>query len=130
MGSFVLKQALRCILLILAVSFVTFALISASPVDPLQANLGQGAYLSMTADERAQAFVTTGRRYVSLHKFLARAWAADLAAAIRHGKFAALSPRWLDGIALDDPVATSMVWANESNAFVCSNGAFLFLLFF
>lgn len=51
--SFTVKQCLRCLLLILAVSFVVFALVSLSPVDPMQANLGQSAYLSMSADERA-----------------------------------------------------------------------------
>ena len=51
--SFIVKQCLRCLLLILAVSFVVFALVSLSPVDPMQANLGQSAYLSMSADERA-----------------------------------------------------------------------------
>ena len=54
------------------------------------------------------------------------AWAADLAAEIRDGKFAALSSSWVEGIDLDDPIATSMVWANESNAFVCSNGESFF----
>ena len=48
------RQLIKCLLLVLAVSFVTFALVSASPVDPMQANLGQSAYLSLTADERAE----------------------------------------------------------------------------
>lgn len=52
--SLTLRQLIKCALLILAVSFVTFALVSASPVDPMQANLGQSAYLSLTADEKAQ----------------------------------------------------------------------------
>lgn len=52
--SLTLRQLIKCALLVLAVSFVTFALVSASPVDPLQANLGQSAYLSMSADEKAQ----------------------------------------------------------------------------
>ena len=52
--SLTLRQLAKCALLILAVSFVTFALVSASPVDPMQANLGQSAYLSLTADEKAQ----------------------------------------------------------------------------
>ena len=52
MLKYVVQQILKCALLLLAVSFVTFALVSASPVDPLQANLGQSAYLSMTEEER------------------------------------------------------------------------------
>ncbi len=52
--SLTLRQLAKCALLILAVSFVTFALVQASPVDPMQANLGQSAYLSLTAEEKAQ----------------------------------------------------------------------------
>ncbi len=47
-------EALRCVGLVLAVSLVTFALVSASPIDAVQANLGQSAYLSLTAAERAR----------------------------------------------------------------------------
>ena len=45
---------IRFILLLLAVSFVVFALISLSPIDPVQANVGQAAYLNMTEAKRAQ----------------------------------------------------------------------------
>ena len=39
----------RQILLLFAVSILTFALVSASPIDPLQANVGQAALGSMSA---------------------------------------------------------------------------------
>lgn len=46
-------QLLRFIALMVAVSFITFALVSASPIDPVQANAGQAAMISMTAEKRA-----------------------------------------------------------------------------
>jgi hypothetical protein len=49
-------------------------------------------------------------------------WAADLTDEIKSGKYLAASTSWTDGMLLDNPIATSMVWANESNAYVCSHG--------
>lgn len=46
-------QLLRFMALMAAVSFITFALVSASPIDPVQANAGQAAMISMTAEKRA-----------------------------------------------------------------------------
>ena len=37
-----------------AVSFVVFALVSASPIDPVQMNVGQAAYMTMSEAKRAQ----------------------------------------------------------------------------
>lgn len=54
MAKFILKNVLKVALLLLAVSFVSFALVSASPIDPVQANVGQAAYISMSAEKRAQ----------------------------------------------------------------------------
>ncbi|RYP64928.1 hypothetical protein DL769_006484 [Monosporascus sp. CRB-8-3] len=48
-------------------------------------------------------------------------WAANLTDEIRSGKYANSTETWIDRIDLDDPIATSMKWANESNAFVCTN---------
>ena len=53
-------EVLRCVGLVLAVSLVTFALVSASPIDPLQANLGQSAYLSLSEAERARLMAEWG----------------------------------------------------------------------
>ena len=51
---FALRQLARFALLMLAVSFVTFLLVSISPIDPVQANTGQAAMLSMSAEKRAE----------------------------------------------------------------------------
>ncbi len=42
------KKFIRMLLLLFAVSIVTFGLVSASPIDPLQANVGQAALGSMS----------------------------------------------------------------------------------
>lgn len=44
---------LRCAALLLAVSAVTFFLVGVSPIDPVQANVGQSALLAMSAEKRA-----------------------------------------------------------------------------
>lgn len=46
------KSFLRMLLLMAAVSIVTFALVSASPIDPLQANVGQAALGSMSEAQK------------------------------------------------------------------------------
>ena len=50
----IFKHIVRLSLLLLAVSFVAFALVSISPIDPVQANVGQAAYISMGEEKRAQ----------------------------------------------------------------------------
>lgn len=51
---FIVRQIVRFALLMLAVSFVSFTLVSISPIDPVQANVGQAAYVSMSEEKRAQ----------------------------------------------------------------------------
>ncbi len=46
------KNMVRMLLLLFAVSIVTFALVSASPIDPLQANVGQAALGSMSETQK------------------------------------------------------------------------------
>ena len=46
------KNFIRMILLLIAVSIVTFALVTASPIDPLQANVGQAALGSMSEAQK------------------------------------------------------------------------------
>ncbi len=53
MGKRVLRQIARLVLLLLAVSIVVFTLVSLSPIDPVQANVGQSAYLNMSPEKRA-----------------------------------------------------------------------------
>lgn len=77
---------LRFVLLMLATSFVVFALVSLSPIDPVQANVGQAAYTSMSAEKRAQLAAWWGAgtpllaRYVS---WLASALQGDLGISLR-----------------------------------------------
>ena len=47
-------QAARLFLLLVATSMATFALVAASPIDPVKANLGQAAYAQMSEAQRAQ----------------------------------------------------------------------------
>ena len=49
----IIRQIVRLMLLLLAVSIVVFALVSLSPIDPVQANVGQAAYLNMSPEKRA-----------------------------------------------------------------------------
>ncbi|MBQ3328614.1 MAG: ABC transporter permease [Eggerthellaceae bacterium] len=53
MGKRVIRQIARLVLLLLAVSIIVFALVSLSPIDPVQANVGQSAYLNMSPEKRA-----------------------------------------------------------------------------
>ena len=46
------KNLIRMVLLLFAVSVVTFALVSASPIDPLQANVGQAALGAMSEEQK------------------------------------------------------------------------------
>ncbi|KAI1335330.1 putative nuclease S1 precursor [Xylariaceae sp. FL0016] len=48
-------------------------------------------------------------------------WAANLTSEIESGKYATVRESWKDQMILENSIATSMVWANESNAFVCSH---------
>lgn len=50
-GSFILKNLARMLLLLVCVSMVAFALVSVSPIDPLQANVGQAALGSMSQEQ-------------------------------------------------------------------------------
>ena len=49
---FILKNLIRMGLLLAAVSIATFALVAASPIDPLQANVGQAALGSMSEEQK------------------------------------------------------------------------------
>ena len=67
--------ALRLVALLAATSVVTFALVAASPVDPVKANLGQAAYAQMSDAQRAE---------------LAEYWGADTPLPQRYA-------HWLEG---------------------------------
>lgn len=95
----------RFALLMLAVSAVTFALVAASPIDPVQANTGQTALLSMSAAKRAQLAERWGvgvpvwRRYLS---WLGGALHGDLGTSLRFNEpvVAVVGERFLNSFAL------------------------------
>lgn len=82
----VLVQFVRVASLMLAVSFIAFALVSASPVDPVQANVGQAAWATMDEAKRAQLLSYWGadaplpERYAS---WLASALQGDFGMSLR-----------------------------------------------
>lgn len=53
MARYVIGQIVRFILLMFAVCLVTFALVSVSPTDPLQANVGSAALASLSPERKA-----------------------------------------------------------------------------
>lgn len=84
---YILKQLARFILLMLAVSFITFALVSLSPVDPVQANIGQAAYASMSEAKRAQLASYWGSETSLLERYgnwLVSALQGDLGTSLRY----------------------------------------------
>lgn len=80
------KRLARLILLLLAVSMVTFALVSASPIDPVQANVGQAAYAGLSDAKKAALASYWGsdlplwQRYVN---WLSAALHGDLGTSLR-----------------------------------------------
>ncbi|VDG77030.1 oligopeptide ABC transporter permease [Actinobaculum suis] len=55
-----LRGGLSLIALLLAVSFISFVLISLSPIDPVEANVGQAAYMNMSPEKKAQLLAHWG----------------------------------------------------------------------
>lgn len=70
------SQIGRFVLLMAAVAVVTFTLVSLSPVDPLQANVGQAALLSMSEEKRAALAAYWGADTPMHERFFA--WLAGL----------------------------------------------------
>lgn len=54
MAKFLVHNFGKFVLLMLATSLVVFVLVSVSPIDPVQMNVGQAAYLNMGEERRAQ----------------------------------------------------------------------------
>lgn len=69
------KQCIRMLLLVIAVSVVTFALMKASPIDPLQANVGQAALGSMSQEQVEKLREYWGVNIPPVKQYLA--WAKD-----------------------------------------------------
>jgi hypothetical protein len=50
----------------------------------------------------------------------ARAWATTLTTAIKTGTYKSVAASWLTGLDVSDGVTSSMVWASDANAYICS----------
>jgi len=50
----------------------------------------------------------------------AQDWATELTTRIRNGSYKSQASSWKRGIDVSDPVATSLKWARQANAYVCS----------
>ncbi len=69
------KQCVRMLLLVAAVSIVTFCLMKASPVDPLQANVGQAALGTMSQEQVEKLKAYWGMDTPPVQQYLS--WAGD-----------------------------------------------------
>lgn len=69
------KNFIRMVLLLIAVSIVTFALVSISPIDPLQANVGQAALGSMSTEQIEKLETYWGVNEPPVQRYLN--WAKD-----------------------------------------------------
>lgn len=72
---FVAKNLGRFVLLMVAVSMVTFVLVSISPIDPIESNIGQAAYINMSEEKRAQLIEYWGVDTPLWERYIA--WASD-----------------------------------------------------
>lgn len=72
---YAMGQLARFCALMVAVSAITFALVGASPIDPVQANTGQTALLTMSAQKREQLAERWGVGVPVWERYLD--WAAD-----------------------------------------------------
>lgn len=74
-GIFLGKNLVRMLLLVIAVSIAAFALMTISPVDPLQANVGQAALGSMSQEQKEKLEAYWGVGEPPVKRYLA--WAKD-----------------------------------------------------
>jgi len=65
-----LRYIAKLLSLLLAVSFVAFFLVSVSPIDPVQSNVGQAALMSMSDAKRAQLEAYWGTDLPLLERYL------------------------------------------------------------
>lgn len=72
---FIGKQGIRMLLLLVCVSMAAFFLVSVSPIDPLQANVGQAALGSMSPEQIEKLKTYWGVGEPPVRRFLA--WALD-----------------------------------------------------
>lgn len=72
---FIGKNLIRILLLTISISMVTFALMKASPIDPLQANVGQAALGTMSQEQREKLEEYWGVNTPPIRQYLS--WAGD-----------------------------------------------------
>lgn len=72
---YLIKKLIRMFLLVICVSIITFGLMKASPIDPLQANVGQTALGSMSQEQREQLEEYWGKNIPPAKQYLS--WARD-----------------------------------------------------
>lgn len=72
---FILKNLIRIVLLTVCISIVTFALMKTSPIDPLQANVGQAALGSMSQEQKEKLEEYWGVNTPPVQQYLS--WAGD-----------------------------------------------------
>ena len=105
MPRFIARNIVKFVLLLLAVSLVAFTLVSVSPIDPVQANVGQAAYVNMSEAKRAQLAEYWGvntplwERYVN---WITAAFQGDLGTSLRYNAPVAdvIATRALNSLAL------------------------------
>lgn len=81
--------ALRLAALLAVVSAVTFALVAASPIDPVSTNAGQAAYARMSEEKREQLRSYWGADTPALERYVAwgeRALHGDLGESLRYNR--------------------------------------------
>lgn len=76
MIKYTVTQIVKFALLMVAISVVVFFLVGMSPIDPVQANVGQAAYLNMSEAKRAQLAEYWGTNTPIWERYLA--WAGAL----------------------------------------------------
>ena len=74
-AKFILKNFIKVLLLLFAVSVAAFALMTASPIDPLKANVGQAALGSMSQEQIAKLEEYWGVGQPPLQRYIA--WFRD-----------------------------------------------------
>ena len=105
MAKELIKQLLKFVVLLFAVSIVVFALVGLSPIDPVQANVGQAAYAGLSAEKKAELATYWGsnlpiwERYIN---WLGAALSGDLGTSLRFNAPVAqvLATRSLNTLAL------------------------------
>lgn len=73
---FLAKNVIRMLFLLFTVSIVTFALVSLSPIDPLEANVGQAALGAMSEEQKAKLISYWGVDEPPVERYVN--WAKDV----------------------------------------------------